>query len=338
MSLIISGAAGQTNHLRDDSLLRAEYLALTQRAGVLVLPDPGILRVDGRDRTKWLHNLVTANILTMAENSAKYSLLLDAKAHVVADFVLVRQSEYFLLYTSRASHENLYSNLRRAIFRDQVTLTDISERFGIISILGPQSVECVKQSLNTTHSILQFPPDSHAALGFQDFLLISNPRISNRFDMLAPRANIPDLDGTLATNGADPISLDAVNIVHVEGGIPQFGTDFDETTLPPEALLDEFIASDKGCYPGQETIARIRNLGHVNRLLVRLQITSNELPDRGDLIVAAEKGIGEITNAVWSFSLNAPLALGYVRREYATDGMCVQVAHGNVLLMAIVKV
>lgn len=312
---------------RDNARLRTEYTALTQRAGMIIQPDPGILRVDGRDRVDWLHNLVTTDVEVMQEGSAAYSLLLDAKAHVLADFVLVKQAEYFLLYTSTAAHENLFVNLHRAIFREKVTLTDVSEQFGIISVQGLQAARCLSQSLD-----LSISESLHSALTAQNLIVIPNPRIPNRFDVLAPHGAVPDLNRALAMNGAAPIGLDALNIVRVEAGIPQYGDDFDETTLAPEARLDEFIAPSKGCYPGQETIARIRNLGHVNRLLAQLLISNNELPQRDDKIFADEKEIGDITSAVWSFARNAPLALGYTRREYAVAGTRVQIARDNMRL------
>jgi len=324
---------------RDHTRLQAEYTALTQRAGAMILPDPGILRVEGRDRVDWLHNLITTDVEAMQEGSAAYSLLLEAKAHVLADFVLVKQVEHFLLYTSRAAHENLYSNLRRAIFREKVSLTDVSAQFGIISVQGPQAADCLGKSFQLPTSNFQSLVFNLQSLNLpiSQSLLISNPRIPHRFDLLAPRDAIPDLSRTLATNGADPIGLDALNIVRVEAGMPQYEDDFDETTLAPEARLDEFIAPSKGCYPGQETIARIRNLGHVNRLLVQLQITDKQLPTRGNKIFVEEKEIGEITSAVWSFARNAPLALGYTRQEYAADGTRVQIGHGDTRLDAIVR-
>lgn len=345
MSTVIMRDAGIAP--RDHARWLAEYAALTQRAGAIIQPDLGILRVEGSDRADWLHNLVTTDVEKMREGGAAYSLLLEAKAHILADFVLVKQAEYFLLYTSAAAHKNLYSNLRRAIFREKVLLSDVSAQFGIISVQGPQAAECLSKSFQPPISNLQHPTTTlsitqslvsplQSPLTNHQLLLIPNPRIPTRFDIVAPRDDTPDLNGALTTNGADPINLDSLTIVRVEAGIPQYGDDFDETTLAPEARLETFIAPDKGCYPGQETIARIRNLGHVNRLLVQLQIANDKLPDRGDKILVAEKEIGEITSVTWSFAHDAPLALGYTRREFATAGTRVQIVHGDAQSDAVV--
>ena len=316
----------------DHARLQTDYLALTQRAGAIVQRDLGILRVEGRDRANWLHNLLTSDVKAMVENSAAYALLLEAKGHILADFVLVKLPEYFLLYTNRAAYENLHSNLRRAIFREQVTLADVSEQFGILSVQGPQSAACLSQSLN-----LPISESLRTLLAAPHLTVIPNPRFLTRFDILAPLDALSDLNRALAVNGADPISLAALNIVRVEAGIPEYAQDFDETTLAFEARLDEFISSTKGCYPGQETIARIRNLGHVNRLLVQLLMTSNQIPDRGDLIFATEKEIGQITSPVWSFAHNAPLALGYTKQDYTDDKTHVQIVCGDARLDATVR-
>ena len=99
--------------------------------------------------------------------------------------------------------------------------------------------------------------------------------------------------------------------------------------LAPEARLERYIAEDKGCYTGQEVIARIKNRGHVNRLLVQYEMEGSIVPERGDLVFLDEREVGWITSAVWSIANDAPLALGYLRREAAQDDVRVQVAHGE---------
>jgi folate-binding protein YgfZ len=315
--------------------VRSEYAALTQRAGAMILPDYGMLRVEGRDAVAWLHNLTPTDVKAIPVGGAVYSLLLEAKGHVLADFVLLRQSDSFLLYTSRAAHEILGVNLRRAIFREKVILTDVSEQFGIILIQGLQATELLRKFFNLSTSqplnvSFQLPiANSHLTI-------VPNPRVPNRFDLLASHDAIPALYDSLIAAEASPVSLAALNVARVEVGIAAFGVDFDETTLAPEAGLDAFIAENKGCYPGQETIARIRNLGHVNRLLVQLQITNDELPQRGDNIFSDNKEIGVVTSAVWSFAHNAPMALGYTRRDFSKSGTRVQIAHGDTRLEATV--
>lgn len=119
------------------------------------------------------------------------------------------------------------------------------------------------------------------------------------------------------------LSEDQFEIRRMEAGVPRWGMDMDETTIPVEAGLNAWaIDYDKGCYIGQETIARIKTYGHVNRHLVQLALAA--LPDRGTALSHGEREIGAITSAILSPRLGKALALGYVRREFATAGTAVQ--------------
>lgn len=117
------------------------------------------------------------------------------------------------------------------------------------------------------------------------------------------------------------LSGEALEVLRVEAAVPKWGADMDENTIPNEAGLEKrAINYDKGCYIGQETVARIKTYGHVNRQLIQCKVESSEVPKRGDRIFAGEREVGQITSAVFSTRLGKPLALGYVRREFAETG------------------
>jgi folate-binding protein YgfZ len=163
-----------------------------------------------------------------------------------------------------------------------------------------------------------------------ELLIVNRPRAGqDGLDILVERLHAALLWDMLTAKGARPIGFDALNVARIEMGIPWYGDDFDETMLAPEARLDAFIAENKGCYTGQEVIARIKNRGHVNRLLVQFQIAGDVAPERGDLVFLDGQEVGWITSAVMSFASNAPLALGYLRREVVRDSARVQIARGG---------
>ncbi len=117
------------------------------------------------------------------------------------------------------------------------------------------------------------------------------------------------------------LSREALEILRVEAGVPLWGVDMDEGTIPNEAGLEKRAVSyDKGCYVGQETIARIKTYGHVNRRLVQLACAGDSMPARGEKILADGREVGHVTSAAFSPRLGKPLALGYVRREFAVAG------------------
>jgi len=120
----------------------------------------------------------------------------------------------------------------------------------------------------------------------------------------------------------ETISADELEVLRIEAGVPKWGVDMDENTIPNESGLEaRAINYDKGCYIGQETIARIKTYGHVNRQLILGKVDGVEVPKRGDKIFAGEREVGQVTSAVLSSRLGKPLALGYVRREFATAGI-----------------
>ncbi|HXI83066.1 MAG TPA: glycine cleavage T C-terminal barrel domain-containing protein [Verrucomicrobiae bacterium] len=125
-----------------------------------------------------------------------------------------------------------------------------------------------------------------------------------------------------ATPMMETISAEALEVLRIEGAVPKWGVDMDESMIPNEAGLEaRAISYDKGCYIGQETIARIKTYGHVNRRLVQIVITGESIPTRGDKIVMEGREVGQLTSAIRSSRLGKPLALGYVRREFATAGV-----------------
>jgi len=321
---------------RDYGDVRGEYEAFEAGAGLVDLANFGVLRVEGHDRVAWLHKLVTVNVQALGDGAKTYGLLLTAKGHVAADFVLLRQPDALLLYARWSAKEKLFANLRRAIFREKVMLTDVSDVYAILTLQGVGADAILTQTLGTSLAPGDF---SFSATKFFDseLLIANNARAeSGGLDLLVERRHVAILWDMLTAKGARPIGFDALNTARIEAGIAWYGDDFDETMLAPEARLDAFIAENKGCYTGQEVIARIRNRGHVDRLLAQLQIAGQVVPERGDLVFSDGQETGWVTSAAMSFTHNAPLALGYLRREAAQEGARVQIARGEARLDAVV--
>jgi folate-binding protein YgfZ len=321
---------------QDYGEVNAEYDALYFGAGVIDLAHFGALRVEGRDRVDWLHKLVTTNVQALPESRGAYGLLLNATGHVSADFVLLRQPDALWLYARWRAKEKLLANLRRAIFREKVTLTDASDAFSLLSLQGALAGEYLTRALGVTPPRGEF---SFSATKFFDseLLIVHNPRTPpDGFDLLVERRHLEILWDMLTARGVRPVGWSALNAARIEAGIAWYGDDFDETMLAPEARLEAYIAENKGCYTGQEVIARIKNRGHVNRLLVRLHIEGDRVPARGALVFAGDQEVGWITSAAWSFANDAPRALGYLRREVAQEGARVQVEHAEARLEAVV--
>src|SRR5205085_6534578 len=113
--------------------------------------------------------------------------------------------------------------------------------------------------------------------------------------------------------------------LRIEAGTPSFPRDMGPTVLLPEVPFADLVSHTKGCYIGQEVIVRIRDRGHVNRLLRGLVLEGDAVPEPGASVVASDAEIGKVTSAAWSFSLERPVALALLRRQHAEAGTAVTV-------------
>ena len=129
-----------------------------------------------------------------------------------------------------------------------------------------------------------------------------------------------------------PVGADASETLRLEAGIPAYGVDVDESVILPETRLEALVSYTKGCYIGQETVARVKYRGHINRGLSGLVLDGETVPSPGDPIFAEDKDIGRVTSAVRSIALGRPIALGYVRREHFEPGSAVSVKSGDRLV------
>jgi folate-binding protein YgfZ len=173
------------------------------------------------------------------------------------------------------------------------------------------------------------------AQSLEKFIITEDVVIEDRSTALGEWLVIGDARPGLPTNAAtfqhplglgvisgermtETIDAEALEVLRIEAAVPRWGMDMDENTIPNEAGLEKrAISYDKGCYIGQETIARIKTYGHVNRQLVQMALTGQAVPARADKLVADGREVGQVTSAVFSSRLGKPLALGYVRREFA---------------------
>ncbi len=281
----------------------------------------GVLRAEGMDARKWLHKIVTANVEQLETGRGAHGALLDAKGHFVADFILVRDGDIYGLLCEPAARENLFRALKRYIIRERVTLTDVSERWRCFVLVGQYSSALVERVLET-----RAPDGLHAwvwgraAESAARVIRSARARVPS-FDVMVPVGAAPELRAAL--HEIPQVSDNVLETLRIEAGLPQWGVDFDDSTLALEIPDGMQIRVDQGCYVGQEVVARIVHRGHVNRHLRGLLIEGDGVPARGQAILFDGKEVGSITSCARS-PLRGVIALGYVRRE-VEPGASVQV-------------
>jgi len=222
--------------------------------------------------------------------------------------------------------ERTAATLDKFIIMDDVTLEDVTDELGALSVEGPGTPN-VLRSLGAP-SIDSLPELGHVEStisGVECHIVRRSPGEVPGAEFIAERAELPTLWQALVhiarALGGGPIGYEALSILRLEAGIPWFGYDFDETVIPHEAGLENsHISYTKGCYTGQEIVERVRSRGHVNRRRVGVAFSGTVVPPPKTPLLAGGAEAGYVTRAGFSFALARPIGMAYVRRENNSPG------------------
>jgi folate-binding protein YgfZ len=302
----------------------AEHAALRQAAGVLDLSFRGRLCLLGADRQKFLNGQVTNDVKSLKTGEGCYAALVNAKGKLQSDLNLYCLADELLLDFEPGLTQTVAARLERYIIADDVQMVEVAPHYGLLSVQGPKAAGVLANlglAVSAPSQPMTFVSVADPARGTT--YLMNQPRTgSEGFDLYVPTAALDamaqQLSGAVGSVGGKWCGWQALEIARVEVGIPRFGADMDESNLPPEAGLDErAISYTKGCYIGQEVIARLRTYGQVAKALRGLRLADDlpALPAKGDKLFKDGKEVGFITSAVRSPALRTTIALGYVRRE-----------------------
>jgi folate-binding protein YgfZ len=300
----------------------AEHHALWETAGVLDLSFRGRICVTGADRARFLNGQMTNNVKDLRPGSGCYAALVNAKGKIQSDLNIHCLPDELLLDFEPGCAETVTQRLEKYVIADDVQIVDVSADYGLLSVQGP-SAEAAVKSLGLPLAIpaqpFSFTSVTDATLG--EIHVVNQPRFgSSGFDLFVPTPSLGAvLDKLIAAakqTGGRACGWRAMETARIEAGIPRFGMDMDETNLAPEAGIESrAISYSKGCYIGQEVIARIRTYGQVAKSLRGLRLDSGPLPARGDKLHHDGREVGYVTSAVASPRFKTNIALGYVRKE-----------------------
>ena len=301
----------------------AEYDALHARAALFDRSHRGRLRVSGERAAEMVAGLVTNDVAALAPGQGCYAAALTAKGKIVADVrVFVEEGSVLVDVPARAAAAwaamvKKYVNPRIAPHTDETT------RLRDIGVFGANARHVVATITGVQSSALTaLPPYAHVTVEIDGarVLVASVPELGiEGFELIVPAEQHDALWRRAMEAGATPAGLEAWEIARVEAGRPEWGLDMDDSTIPQEANFDELhaISYTKGCYGGQETVARVHFPGHVNKHLRGVRAPGVEPPPRGATLHDAEGAVvGDVRSAVRSPMLGG-IALAMVRREVA---------------------
>jgi folate-binding protein YgfZ len=282
------------------------YRALTERAGVLDRSELGKLALTGGQAAEMLNGQVSNDVEALAAGTGCYAALLTNKGKMLGDLRVLNAGDELVLLTERAALQALFDQLRRGAIGWDAELHKRTLQQGLLLVIGPHARDVAGAG--------DLPVDEHAnrhaELGGAPVLLVATDL---GVDVLCAAEDTARVRDALLHAGGVAVDEAAAEVVRVESGRPRYGIDLDDTTIPQEAgLNDRAVSFTKGCYVGQETVARLHWRGKPNRHLRGLRLSAPAVT--GTPLRLGEREVGRLGSVAVS-PAHGPIALAIVRRE-----------------------
>ena len=301
------GEVNGSDCVEDFGDVSGEFTCLGESAALLDLSFRGRLCVTGADRVEFLHGQVTNNVKALAQGGGCYAAIVDHKGKIQSDLNIYRLKDELLLDFEPGMTERVTERLENFIIAEDVELIDVAPHYGLLSVQGPKSEEAIEKA----GLVSEIPTADRRFVSLKgdelgEAYLMRRPRVSGAgFDVFVPNEKL-EIAWVALQRGVDavggcPVGRRALEAARIEAGVPRYGVDMDETNLAPETGIgDEAISYNKGCYIGQEVIARIRTYGRVSKSLRQLRFVGDPsgLSIEDGLLYDGDRKVGNITSAV----------------------------------------
>jgi folate-binding protein YgfZ len=289
------------------SIPDAAYAALTEGCALISGAEDGKLALTGPQAAEFLNGQVSNDIEALTPGRGCYAALLTNKGKMLADLRVLNTGDELLLLTERATLQVLFDTLRRAVIGWDAELHKRTLERTRITLAGPRAAPVAGAEAG---------PDEHdntrGQIAGHDVLLV---RADSGLDVLSAAADGDAVRDALLDAGAVAVDEIAAEVLRVEHGRPRYGSDLDDGVIPQEAgLNDRAVSFTKGCYVGQETVARLHYKGKPNRHLRGLRLSEPRQP--GDVVRVGDREVGRLGSVAVS-PVHGPIALALVRREVA---------------------
>lgn len=298
----------------DYGSIEEEVRAVRRRAGMIDWSDRAKIRLTGSERVPFLDGLVTVDMKVLVPGMSTYTLLLNEKSRVLGDLRVYVLSDSLVLDIEASQKESIVRLLEKARVSDDVEFRDLG-LCGHIEVHGPSSGASVAAVVGTDvrglsdNAFLTFPVDRHHeghAARLRTFR-------EDGYAIWSTDASLAGAWEALVRRGVTPIGRDAAEVLRIEAGVPRFGADMGEDTLALEVAPESAISFTKGCYVGQEVVARGTYIGQVRRKLLGLQVEGDLPPAHGDRVSSSGRDIGPVTSGTWSPTRTAEIGMALLR-------------------------
>jgi folate-binding protein YgfZ len=298
-----------------------EQRVLSTGAGVVDRSNRDVLVVPGDDRLGWLHSICSQHVSSLADGDATEALVLSPHGHVEQHWQVTELDSTVWLDTEPGAAAEVLGYLHKMQFLKRVEPADVSADWAVLSLVGPAA--------STVLAVAGLPVPDRAgratAIDGGGFVRRMDWPASEAADLIVPRAAAEGMIDALVQAGAQRAGLWAFEALRVEARRPRLGLETDHRTIPHEVgWIGSAVHLGKGCYRGQETVARVQNLGRPPRRLVLVHLSgeSDVLPEPGSPVELEGRTVGFLGTAVHHYDLG-PIALAVVKRNLADDAALV---------------
>jgi folate-binding protein YgfZ len=318
------------------SEFQQQYAALTRGVGFAPLAGRTIIQVTGSERVQFLQSFTTNDVKRLQPGQGCEAFVTSSQGKTLGHVWIFCESKRHILDTTAGQAQTLIGHFDRYVISEDVTFADKSDHYVDLLVVGAGAAAMLAK-LTTQDA-------PHNLLDHGEFKIAGRQVTICRVDYAGPdcyfiqaaNGDSQAVAEAIAEAGGVAYGHDVLESARLETGFPLFGLDITSENLPQEINRDrQAISFTKGCYLGQETVARIDAMGHVNRLLVGVQFKGDEIPARDTELLAAGQKIGETTSVAWSPRLQAPLALAVVRRNNAKPGNELETKYGQAVVVAL---
>jgi len=303
--------------------------------------DRGRLVVSGPDRASFLQGLLTNDIAALAAGRGCYAAYLTPQGRMIADLFVYELADLMLLTVPIGIKDSLLAKLDRLIFTEDVKLGDVTATFAQTAVVGPEAASISSLVLDgvSAETLSSLPEHGNLRARFEGQTAIVT-RVTDTgepgFDVFVERPSAEAFRSRLAGRGVAELDVATAESLRIEAGVPRFGPDMDEETIPLEAGIESrAISFTKGCYVGQEVIVRVLHRGHgrVARKLVGLILDDGPAPAAGAIVRSGEREVGRITSGAISPALKKPIALAYIHRDFVAAGTVLAIDGADALVV-----
>ena len=305
----------------------AEHESVRRRAGIADLSHRGKLRVTGDDRIKWLQSVISNDILSLKPGQGRYSSFLTHKGKMLTYFRAYMQPDSVVVEDVGEIGDTTFQALRKfLLYGTKAKLENCGETWGLLLVSGPKAAAIIRAVFGRDPSPLGLLDFVTTDIAGKSAMIIRTEETGEEdFEILLPGdATTAAWDQVMRAgqeHGIRPFGSRTREALRMEAGLPLAGPDLNEEIVPPEANLEgKAFSLTKGCYPGQEVVARMDTYGSVRRRLVGLVIEDAVIPARGAKLFSGDREVGWVSSAARSPQLQSVIAFAFPLRDFSKPG------------------